>query len=528
MPAKDEPSDSLDLDPDAFRSLGYRVVDMITDYYRSIRDVPVFPGRTSAQVAAEFDEPLPTEGRNPAAILDRWTKNVLPNATHLGSPRYFGFVNGSGTMIGTLAEALAASVNMNVGAWKPAPAATEIERRTIAWLAELIGYPTSCGGLFETGGTMANFGAILTALRNTAPYDTTGEGLQSDKRGGRFTIYMADHEGHTSVVRVADMLNLGRQAVRRVPSRDDFTMDVDALERMLDDDKARGDIPFCVVAQVGSINVGAVDPLEDIARVCAARHIWFHADGACGAVGAMLPEKKDLFRGLDRADSVTLDPHKWLYIPYECGCVLVRDPEKLRRAFSLSAPYLRGTLATEYTGLDYLEHGPQMSRGFRALKVWMTLQHYGAEGYRKLLRRNIRCAEHLDARVQASTDFEALHRPTLFIYSFRYAPKDLRRLAATSSHAHSTVNAYLDYLNQRIADEIQLSGVAFVMTTSVRGRTVLRLSICSHRTTPHDIDVVFAKLREIGEGLDRKERRQLQVSETAAGPNTKPEGGSEA
>ena len=278
---------------------------------------------------------------------------------------------------------------------------------------------------------------------------------------------------------------------------------------MVDDDAARGDIPFCVIAQVGSINVGAIDPLEDIARVCASRRIWFHADEACGTVGAILPEKRNLFRGLERADSVTLDPHKWLYISYECGCVLVRDEEKLRRAVSLTAPYLRGTLPTEYTGLDYLEYGPQMSRSFRALKVWMTLQHYGADGYRTLLAQNVRCAEHLDELVRRSSDFEALHGPTLFIYAFRYAPRDLRERAATSSHAGANANAYLDYLNQRIADEIQLTGVAFMMTTSVRGRTVLRLSICSHRTTLRDIEVVFAKLREIAEALDRRERDRL-------------------
>lgn len=228
---------------------------------------------------------------------DEWTAKILPNATHLGSPRYFGFVNGSGTMMGMLAEALAASVNMNAGAWKPAPAATEIERRIITWIAELLGYPAGCGGMFTSGGTMANFSALLTALRNIAPYDTTGEGLQSAAREGRFTIYMSDHEGHVSIVRVADLLNLGRQAIRLVPSREDFTMDVVALENMLDEDVARGDIPFCVVAQVGSINVGAVDPLEDIARLCARRGIWFHADGACGAVGAMLPESAALFTG---------------------------------------------------------------------------------------------------------------------------------------------------------------------------------------------------------------------------------------
>jgi glutamate/tyrosine decarboxylase-like PLP-dependent enzyme len=404
-------------------------------------------------------------------------------------------------MIATLAEALAAAVNMNSGAWKPAPSATEIERRTIAWIAELIGYPAQCGGLFTSGGTMANFTALLTALRNTAPYDTTIEGLQRQGHQGRFTVYMSDHEGHVSITRVADLLNLGREAIRKVPSHDDFRMDVQALERMLDKDMAAGDIPFCVVGQVGSINVGAIDPLEDIARVCQERGLWFHADGACGAVGAMLPEMRPLYKGLEQADSVTLDPHKWLYIPYECGCVLVKNPEKLRRAFSMTAPYLRGTLPTEYTGLDYFEYGPQMSRGFKALKVWMNLKHYGVEGYQRLLRQNVACAKHLDRLVRASEGFEALHDPTLFIYSFRYAPKDLRSAAGESAEKEEEINVHLDRVNQQIADEIQLSGLAFLMTTKVHGRTVLRLSICSHRTTLEDIDMVFAKLKELGEGL---------------------------
>jgi glutamate/tyrosine decarboxylase-like PLP-dependent enzyme len=312
---------------------------------------------------------------------------------------------------------------------------------------------------------------------------------------------MSDHEGHVSITRVADLLNLGRNAVRRVASHSDFTMNVQDLERVLDEDIARGDIPFCVVGQVGSINVGAVDPLEDIARICQERGLWFHADGACGAVGALLPEKQSLFQGLELADSVTLDPHKWLYIPYECGCVLVKEPEKLRRAFSMTAPYLRGSLPSEYTGLDYLEYGPQMSRGFRALKVWMSLKHYGVEGYRRLLAQNVKCAEHLDQLVRQSADFEAFHEPTLFIYSFRYAPEALRTAAEQSKEKSAEINEYLDQLNQQIADEIQISGVAFLMTSKVRGRIVLRLSICSHRTTLDDIDRVFAKLKELGERL---------------------------
>lgn len=505
---------NADLPPDEFRALGYRVVDMIAEYYNSLRERPVFPAKRSEEVAARFKEPLPEVGQAPHAILDEWADKILPNTTHVGSPRYFGFVMGSGTMMATLAEALAASVNMNTGGWKASPAGTEIERQTIAWIAELVGYPTTCGGLFTSGGTMANFTALLTALRNTAPYDTTEDGLQSRERPGRFLIYMADHEGHVSITRVADMLNLGRSAIRRVPSAEDFTMLPGALDAMLAQDRAQGDIPLCVVAQVGSINVGAVDPLDEIAGVCAKHGVWLHADGANGAFGRLVPEKEPLYRGLERADSLTLDPHKWLFIPYECGCVLVRDPEKLRRAFSMTAPYLRGSLPSEYSGQDYLEYGPQMSRGFRALKVWMTLKHYGVAGYRKLLAQGVQCVKRLDELVRTSPDFEVLHEPQLFIYSFRYAPAGYPK----------SDEAYLDRLNQRIADEIQASGFAFIMTSRVRGHTVLRMSVCSHRTTLADMDAVFARLAEIGAALHEKERsaarRPSDPAATSLGPPT--------
>lgn len=504
---------SLDLGSDEFRELGYRAVDMIADYFEGIRDYPVFPGKAQSEIETEFVEELPESGQDPAAILDEWTDRVLPNATHLGSPRYFGYVNGSGTMMSVLAEALAASVNMNAGGWKPAPAATEIERRTVRWVAQMIGYPTGCGGMFTGGGTMANLTAIVTGLRATVGRDTKARGHGTPTGRGRYTIYMSDHEGHSSIYRVAEVLGLGSEAVRLVQSRDDFTMDVDALEARLDRDAANGDIPFCVVAQVGSINVGAIDPLEPIARVCEERDLWFHADGACGAFGAILPEKRPQYAGLERADSVTLDPHKWLYIPYECGCVLVRDPDLLPRAFHMHAAYLEGIRRTPYEGLDFFEASPKMSRGFKALKLWMTLKHYGVEGYRTLLGQNVLCTEHLDARVRQADDFVALHEPNLNLYSFQYAPPDLRETGTGPGESQEAIDRYLDELNQRIADEIQLSGVAFVMTTSIHGRTVLRLSICSHRTTLEDIDRTFEALREIG----RREDRRLRPSAHLAG-----------
>jgi len=507
MPLESAPTDGRpqgwyagDLAPEAFREIGYEVIDRIAEYLQQIGDVPVFPAHRPEDVAREFEEPLPERGQDPTHILAEWSEKVLPNTTHLGSPRYFGFVNGSGSTMGILAEALAASVNMNAGGWKPAPAATEIERRTLAWLAVLIGYDPACGGMLTSGGMMANFSALHTALRNTAPYDTTPNGLQDGARTGRFLIYASDHEGHVSLVRAVDLMNLGREAVRRVPSRDDYTMDVAALRTMIAEDRARGDHPFCVVAQAGSVNVGAIDPLDEIADVCAEHGLWFHADGACGAVGAMLPELRPRFAGLERADSITLDPHKWLYIPYECGCVLIRDPARQRRAFSMQAPYLRGILPDEHLGLDFYENGPQMSRGFKALKLWMTLKHYGAEGYRTLLRQNVLCARHLDARVRADPDFEALHEPIINLYCFRFLPSRL-------GHEDERHTEYLDRLNQRIADAIMLSGLAFVMTSQLSGRTVLRLAICSHRTTLEDIDRVFEEIRRLGHELDQNERQ---------------------
>lgn len=483
-----------DLAPEEFRRLGYRAIDMIADYYASVRDLRVLPEAGPREVAAAFDDPLPLEPTDPDRILDQWTERVLPHTTHLGSPRYFGFVNGSGSMMGTLADALAASVNMNPGGWKPAPAATEIEKVTLRWIAEAIGYGNPSGGLLTSGGMMANFTALTAALRNLADHDVTRDGIQHPD-GGRYRVYMSDHEGHVSIPAATDLMGLGRDAVVRVASRDDLSLDVDALRAAIAATRAAGDHPLAVVAQVGSINVGIIDPLPEIADVCAEHGLWFHADGACGAVGGMLPEKRSLYAGLERADSVTLDPHKWLYVPYECGALLVRDPERLRRSFSMSAPYLRGSIPSADEGLDYYDHGPQMSRGFRALKLWMTLQQYGLDGYRRLLRQNVRCAEHLHTLVTDAEDFEVLHEPVLYIYSFRFAPPHLRE-----NDSDPETSARLDRLNQEICDELQRSGEAFVMSSRHRGRVVIRLSICSHRTTPADIDRVFAAIVEISRG----------------------------
>jgi aromatic-L-amino-acid decarboxylase len=492
------PFKSFDLPKEEFKRLGYQVIDLIAEYFDSICDIPVYNPITSFDLKEIIQEDLPQNGQPPEQLLQDWQEKALSYTTHNTSPRYFGFVMGSGSMMGVLAEALAASVNMNVGVWKAAPSATEIERLTIRWLAEMIGYSTDCGGILTTGGTMANFTAILTALRNSAPYDSTTHGLQQHGLPGKFRVYMSDQEGHISIVRAVDMLNLGRDCIRKVKSHADFSMDRVDLERMIEQDLANGDIPLCVVAQVGAINTGIIDPLEAIAEICSRYNIWFHADGACGAVGRILPEKANQYKGLELADSVTLDPHKWLYIPYDCGCVLVRDAENLRRAFSMKASYLRGTLPTQYTGQDFFEYGPEMSRAFRALKVWMALKYLGVDGYRTLLRQNVQCVEHLHKLVENDTDFEVLHQPNLMMYSFRFNPVEWEAKYSDDPGGHK---AALDKLNQKICDEIQLTGKAFIMSSRLRDNVVIRLSVSSHRTTLEDIDVVFSTLKEIGENL---------------------------
>jgi glutamate/tyrosine decarboxylase-like PLP-dependent enzyme len=484
-----------DLSEDELRAVGAQVVDAIAGYHASLATRRVLPDATPAEVAARFAGDLPEEGEEAAALVADWRERVAPLLTAIGSPRHFGFVTGSGTMVGIFAEALAAATNTNAGAWKLGPAAAEIERQCLRWIASFVGYPEEAGGILVSGGTMANFTALLAALRHVAPYDSTPHGLQDPARSGRFLVYVADHEGHVSVTRAADMLNLGRRAVRLVPSRPDFTMEPGALDRMLEEDRAGGDLPFCVVAQLGSVNVGAVDPLDALADVCEAHGVWLHGDGAVGLLAAGAPETARLFRGLARADSLSCDAHKLLGVPYDGGALLVRHGERLRRAFSITAPYLRPDAADAH-GLDYLEYGPEMSRAFRALKVWMTLRFFGRAGLRAMVARHVSLAHRLHGLVREHPDFEVLHEPRLYVYSFRCVPE-----AWAERGAEPEAAARLDRLNQEIADEVQRGGLALVMTTRIHGRVALRLSICSQRTRAEDVEATFEALARAGRRL---------------------------
>ena len=487
------PSGASDLDE--FRHAGVLAIAAIADYHATLDRRPVLPAVTPEGVAALFRDELPEQGVPAVELVADWQRRVVPNLTAVGSPRHFAYVNGCGTLVGVLADALAAATATNAGAWRLGPAATEIERQTIRWIARFVGYPETAGGVMVTGGTMANFTALTAALRHLAPYDSAAHGLQDERRRGRFLLYMSDHEGHVSVSRVADLMNLGRESLRLVPSRPDLTMDPAALDGMVAADRARGDRPLAVVAQLGSVNVGAVDPLADLADVCARHGVWLHGDGACGLLLAGLPETRRLFRGLERLDSVSVDAHKLLGVPTDCGILLVREADRLRRAYSIHAAYL-GEDGEDPHALDYMEQGPQMSRAFRALKVWMTLRRFGADGLRRQFAHQLAMARHLHGLVAEHPDFEVLHQPQLYLYCFRFAPD-----ALAERRGEPAAEAALDRLNQGIADLLQRSGLALVMTSRLAGRVVLRFSICSHRTRERDIESTFEAIARLGRSL---------------------------
>jgi aromatic-L-amino-acid/L-tryptophan decarboxylase len=479
---------------------------MLADYYASLDRRPIVTQVTPAALRKLFDAPLPRRGSEPERVLERWTTRVLPHSGHLGSPRFFGYVHGSGLQLGALADALASGQAPNVADWRVSPAESEVERCVVRWIAEMIGYPATCGGTLTSGGMAANHAALLVALRSRSPYDMAEDGLQSSERRGRFVLYMSEDEGHVTIRRAAELLNLGRRAVRAVPCRDDFTLDPRALLRQVRDDEARGDRPFCAVGQAGSINVGAIDPLEEMADICRDHGLWFHVDGAAGAFGALLPELRPRFAGLGRADSVTVDPHKWLYLPKECGGLLVRDERLLLRTFRAEASYLEPQSEDDPSLSGFRALGTQSSRGFRALKVWMALQHLGTDGYSRLFRQNLACIARLDEQVRADPDFEAFHEPQIYIYSFRYRPRRLGPPASTPGVERAR-RAYLDRLNGELVRRANRTGEVFLTTTRIRGSIALRVSVCNHRTTFGDIDRLFRLLKRTGSGVDRAERR---------------------
>jgi glutamate/tyrosine decarboxylase-like PLP-dependent enzyme len=485
------------MDTAAFRAIGHDLVDRIAALLEAVPSRPVTRDESPSAVRAalDLDGDLPEQGTDPAALLAQTADRLFDHSLFNAHPRFFGYITASPAPIGMLGDLLAAAVNANVGAWTLAPAATEIEAQAVRWIAQFIGYPDRCGGLMVSGGNMANFVCFLAARAARADWDVRGLGVAA---GPRLRVY-GSAETHTWIQKAADLAGLGTTSVRWIPTDADLRMDVDALRRAVDDDAAAGDVPFLVVGTAGSVSTGAVDPLPRIARFCRDRGIWFHVDGAYGGFAARLPEAPPDLAALADADSVAVDPHKWLYAPLEAGCALVRDPAQLRAAFAYHPAYYH----FEEHATNYLDYGPQNSRGFRALKVWLALKQVGAAGYRRMISDDIRLAQAMADAVRAAGELEWF-TTALSITTFRFVPADLRATAGDPQ-----VGAYLDALNRALLDRLQRGGELFVSNAVIAGRYALRACIVNFHTSEADVRAVPDAIVRVGRQLDAEMRSRV-------------------
>jgi glutamate/tyrosine decarboxylase-like PLP-dependent enzyme len=478
------------LDPtdwESMRVLARQMVDDMLDYLHTVRERP--PWRHAPDnIKAHFREPLPLEPQLPAEVYQDFLEHVLSYPVGNIHPRFWGWVIGTGTVFGALAELLAASMNTNTGGLDH-HSANHVERQVVEWIKQMLGYPASASGLLTSGCSAANLIGLAIARNTKAGYDLRREGIHAASQ--KMVLY-ASQEIHSSVHKAVELLGLGSDALRLVPVKSDFQIDLDALTAAIRQDRQEAHLPFCVVGAAGTTNTGAIDHLDALADICQQEGLWLHVDGAFGAWAALVPSTRHLVAGMERADSLALDLHKWMYMPYEIGCVLVRQEEDHRQAFSLTPAYLaHGEGGRGMTGGDlpwFSDYGFQLSRGFRALKAWMSLKEHGAHKYGRLIQQNIDQARYLAELVNASPELELAAPVTLNIVCFRYTRARLDE-------------AHLDELNKQIEIELQERGIAVLSGTMITGKYVLRVAHTNHRSRREDFDVLVREVIRLGNEL---------------------------
>ena len=478
------------LDPadwEEVRSVGHRMIDVLVDGLRDVRGsrawTPMPP-----EVKARFRTALPEEGVGLEAVWAELQRSVLPYRLGNVHPRFWARVMGTGTPTGALAALAAAAMNNNLSGLESS--AVHVEAQVVDWLKALMGFPGPASGLLTSGCSLANLVGLQVARDAVGGPAVKAEGLQSVP--GRLVGY-ASAEAHSSVARAFAVLGLGNGSLRRIPVDAEFRMDLGALERAIDADLRAGHRPFCVVGSAGTVNTGATDPLEALADLARERRLIFHVDAAFGAWAKLSPRLAGQVRGLERADSIAFDLHKWGAVPYGVGCVLVRDAEAHRRSFQASAAYLaphpRGVSAVEYAGHEL---GPELSRPFRALGAWMAFREHGLGRLREAVEKNVAQAALVAARIRREPELELTAPVPLNVVTFRYRGRGLS-------------DARLDALNAEVVMRIQESGMAVPSTTRLRGRTVIRLAIVNHRSLDRDLEVLVDAVLETGRTVAHEE-----------------------
>src|SRR5580700_4067117 len=489
------------LDPadwDTFRRQAHRMLDDILSYIENIRDGPVWQP-IPQDVRERFRAELPQGPSDLAAVHEEFTRYILPFAAGNVHPGFMGWVHGAGTPVGVVAEMLAAGLNANLGGRDHIP--IEVERQVTGWMRKLFGFPESASGLFVTGASMANLIGVLVARDTELGFETRCAGVES---GGKKLAAYASESVHGSIARALDIAGIGSDALRRVPADGRFRIDLAALRTAIQADRRAGFKPFLLVGTAGTVDTGAIDDLDALATLARAEGLWFHVDGACGALAMLAPSLAPRLKGIERADSLAFDFHKWGQVPYDAGFVLVRDGVLHRQTFATAAPYLRREAQGLAAGPPWpCDFGPDLSRGFRALKTWFTFKVYGADALGASIARTCDLARYLETRIAQTPELELAAPVELNIVCFRYKTEEG------------------DRVNARIAVELQESGVAAPSTTVISGKLAIRAAIVNHRTQPSDLDTLVEKTVALGRALQHR-AAQSAVSVSAVNADWPP------
>ena len=459
----------LELDPDRMRDLGYRVVDLLVDRIAGLDDGRAWQGASRREMEERLREPPPAGGQDFDEILERLAEDVLPFAGHHDHPRFFGYIPSCPTWPGILGDFIASGVNTFEGTWLQSAGASTVELVVLDWFRQWIGYPGQASGILVSGGSQANLTALACA-RETKP-------------GGRSenaVVYLSN-QGHSSVTRALRVLGFGAEQVRALPVDDAYRLRPDALAAAVESDVQAGRQPFLVVANAGATNTGAIDPLAEIAQISAERGLWLHVDAAYGGFAVLTERGRSWLTGIELADSVTLDPHKWLYQPYEAGCLLVREGTRLASAFHIMPDYLQDT-AVGGVEVNFADRGIQLTRAVRAFKLWMSLKYFGFDAFRAAIDRSLDLALAAQEQIEQSRELELLSPATLGVVCFRRRPPGVEEEASLER-----LNAALD---RRLAE----SGEGMISSTRVDGRYALRLCVLNHRSGAEDVERILGWL----------------------------------
>jgi aromatic-L-amino-acid decarboxylase len=487
----------IELSKEEFKNIGHQLVDAIANFIDNIKDKPVTTGASSKQLQQLVGSAsLPETGRPPGELLANAAELLFNNSLFNGHPKFLGYITSSAAPIGALADMLAAAVNPNVGAQVLSPVATQIEKQTVRWLAEFIGVSPSYGGILVSGGNMANFTAFLAARTAKTPKNIKEDGISNET--SKLVVYCSKTT-HTWIEKAVILFGLGTKAIRWIQTDDANKMDNAVLEQTIKDDLQHGFSPIMVVGTAGDVSTGVIDDLKGIGTICKHYNLWFHIDGAYGIPAAVIPELKSLFEGIEDADSIALDPHKWLYSPLEAGCTLVKDPNHLIETYSSHPVYYNFSNNDEDPVLNYYEYGLQNSRGFRALKVWLSLQQVGRSGYEQMIKEDIALSKLLFDKAKDHPELEAVTQ-SLSIATLRYVPL---------AYQHDTESNHdlLNKLNEALLNDLQQGGEVFLSNAVVQGKYCLRGCIVNFRTSQKDIEEIIEII--VREG--RKMHLKLQV-----------------